>query len=729
MKDGFTSFRIVPSREQWLRALAVPPDWKRTVVIPLPPDLNETNLERLNAVAQDLADRGGATICPVDAVISVGTRGKMAADFFSWLTGSPHLPAELGERSLGSIQRHCSDKSNVLISCDKDFAAFGLTEISSALGKLKVNFGYIYAFDTESALIAAFKAAFEPDSSERANYLINAMSRLNIDEDFGELHVAAGASITAERMQELLVRRAHFKVIFSHGNGFDYNLGKAVLCCIPGTIPVLNDPLLFSCFQTGECTRSGQQRVGVDVIQSEVLLMATCWGVLDGSIGLDYARTAYGRLIAGSGVWSLMATATAWTAAPHDWLRIQHVLSNSPTLGEATRRLNHELDSVHATFLLFGNPRVTLKTIPNGKACVEIHEANEIRDLPSGFRMLQVKASSQSDFAVYIVRSEAGSASGHADFATSAHLPRGTLAAFSETTLTIQTAPVQRLGPRPGMKTYARLCHNIAIVERLLPGLLQSQDQSLLAQRIATLSRRSVMLGRWMENRETENGIVLFEEEYGGLIALHDEWLSVAQGVVSEWLAWSTGQPAARFIMDVWRSEFRQVKVAEGPRCQVCAKPTRNQLYASLAFALPERTLSLCRICSTKSDFPSAFHLSIDMRKIIEREDQFEVLASLVNGCDDPALMAAAIFLMSANRVWPACVWQQEATWIKQRETMELNCTIPKPEGMVPGAHWIVILGLFDGAPFTHCTKVHFLRDAEPGTSLLPPSAFSKLYD
>jgi hypothetical protein len=724
MKDGFTSFRICRSREEWLQALSVPPDWEHASVIPLPPELDESTLERLNAVARGLADRG-ARACPVDAVIAVGTRGRTAAAFFAWLTESPILNAEPGDLALNSIERLCGNKSNVLISCDKDFDAFGLTEISSTLGKLKVNFGFIYAYDMESALIAAFKAAFEPNSSKRANYLINAMSRLDIDKTFGALHVAGGTGLTADRMHELLVYPAHIKTIVAHGNGFDYNLGKAVLCCISGTIPVLNDPMLFSCFQNGECVKSAQHRVGVDLIQSDVLLMATCWGVFDGAVGLDYARTAYARLITGSGVWSLIATATAWTAAPQDWLRIQHALSESRTQGEATRRLNQILDPLHATFLLFGNPLANLQTTPNNRVCFEMDGPDDIHELTSGFQLLRIKPGPQSPYAIYVVKGEQGSASGHAEFAKAEDVADGTLLAFSENTLTLESAPVHRMGPRPGMETYARLCRNVAMVERLLPAFEGFQDKSRLAQRIATLKHQSSTLGRWLENRETGNGYALFEEEYGGIAALHEEWLSAAQSVISEWLAWSTEGPAARFVVDVWRQEFRRVLVAEGPRCEVCRKPTRNQIYVPLIEPLPERTLTLCRICSTKSDLPSTFELSINVPKIIDEGNRYRVSASLENGSHHSTLLGSAMYLMTANRVWPECVWQRKAVWMKEQETLELDCAIPKPEARTPAAHWFVILGLFDGAPFTHCTKVHISGDTKPGTSLLATSALS----
>lgn len=718
MRDWLLTFRVCSSWDEWLQALSVhrDTDEQAPLTIPLPPKVDRSCIEHLEKAARVLVERGGAQICPVDAIISVGDRGETAARLFAWLTGSPVLYPETGDGVLDSIVDLCAGKSNVLISCDKDFDRFGLSEFSSALGKHNVNFGFIYPYDTESAVIAAFKAALDPyPSDSAANCLINPLSWLNVDRVFEDLHLAAGATITAERMQEILALPAHIKMIIAHGNGFDYNLGQTVLCCIDGAIPLIHDPMLFPCFQTGVCLRPTQSRFAMNHIRADFLLMATCWGVLDGATGLDYARTAYSPLVAGSGVWALMTTASPWTSAPQDWLRIHNALSKSHTQGEAARRLNQLVDPLHATFLLFGNPCARLRATPYRRLQLNmnVNVPYPAQELLPGFQLLRIEPSVLSHYAAYVPKGEHDSLLGRAEFAKADESADDTLIAFCETRLTLEYAPVEGLGPRPGMETYAHLTRNVGMVEHLLPAFGQRPDELTLAGRITNLKRQSLALGRFLENRETGNGHMLFEEEFASIAAIHGEWLSSAQSVTSTWLTWSTKGPAAGFIVDIWRPEFRQTSVAEGPRCDVCRKLTRNQIYTCLTAPLPERTLTLCRLCSTKSDMPSIFELSIDIQKIIHEKNWFHVYASLGNESDHPGLLCSAMFFMSAYRVWPECISLQSATWMGIQETAQLDFAIPKPEPTTPGAHWFVMIGLFDGAPFTHCTQIRI--PGEPG--------------
>jgi hypothetical protein len=714
MRDWLLTLRVCSSWDEWLQALSVrrDTDEQDSLTLPLPPQVDRSCIEHVKKAISILGERGGAHICPVDAVISVGERGETAARLFAWLTGSPVLYPETGDGALDNIVDLCTGKSNVLISCDKDFNQFGLSELSSTLGKLNVNFGFIYPYDTESAVIAAFKAAHDPYPTDSvANYLINPLSWLEVDRVFDNLHLAIGATITTDRMQEILALPANIKMIVAHGNGFDYNLGQTVLCCIDGAIPVIHNPMLFPCFQTGVCLRSSQSRFSMNHIQADFLLMATCWGVFDGA-ELDYTRTAFSPLVVGSSVWALMTTAGPWTSAPQDWLRIHNALSHSYTHGEAARRLNHLVDPLHATFFLFGNPCAKLCAAPYRRLQLNmsVNVPSPTPELLPGFQLLQIEPSVLSNYAAYVPEGDLNSQLGRAEFAKAEASADGTLIAFCDTRLTIAHAPVEELGPRPGMETYARLTRNVGMVEHLLPAFGQGTNEMTLAGSIANLKRKSVALGRFLENREIGNGHMLLKEEFASIAAIHNEWLSCAQSITSTWLTWSTKGPAAGFIVDIWRPEFRQTSVAEGPRCDVCRKSTRNQFYTCLTTPLPERTLTLCRICSTKSDKPSSFELSIDFQQIIYEKNCFYVYASLGNESDHPSLLCSAMFLMSAYHVWPECISLQSAAWMSIKETAQLDFAIPKPEFTTPGAHWFVMIGLFDGAPFTHCTQIHISR-------------------
>jgi hypothetical protein len=226
------------------------------------------------------------------------------------------------------------------------------------------------------------------------------------------------------------------------------------------------------------------------------------------------------------------------------------------------------------------------------------------------------------------------------------------------------------------------------------------------------------LLGQWLQNRRAGNGHVLFEQELRGVAALHDEWLSVAQLVTGTWLRWCTKGPAAQFVVDAWRPAFRRTSVADGPQCDVCGKSTRSQTYTCVAGSLPERTLTLCRICSTKSDLPSKFELSISLREIVHAGEWFRVLGTLENRSDSPALLSTAMFFMAANRVWPESVAQQEPVWIRAQQTLRLD--LPTPQSIIQGDHWFVVIGLFDCAPFTYCTKVQITQNSGQETSLYP---------
>lgn len=699
-------FESVRSMREWRRRTARPaePGTNRTT-IPLPPGISERLPQRLDTFLGRFRRVGGARACPVEAVLGAGPFGLVAARLFAHLTGAAPPRAAPVHALEARVARRAQSGLSLVICADPSLGEGGLNRLALAMrGALRAP-GMIYAVDIDSAVMQAVKAAYTPAKPPNGDtWLVDTVTRGWSDLSAPGWRATPAHLLTANQIGAALRNVAlPIKAVLTHGNGFDFDLGEAVMCGFAtDVIPRSASPAMFSCLHTGACLRVQQTRLHPGDLDAEVLILASCTGVLDAPAEVDLSVTAFAGFAASPDVRSIITTAHYWVAAPEAGLRLLEAVAGSQSLGELVVRLNTGLDPfARSAFLLFGNPEAPAPRpadLKTRRLDSEALQAGLI--LAPGLHRIAGPADGARRCLIVL---GGGSDPPRVRFATAAEPSDALLIFNSEPVYLLEEHPEQ--APALADQTLARAQAFLRFCDQLLPTLA---DPEVVHQRRAEASDlidRARSLERATEEHRAGTLQVATTQERALLHMLDADSDQLSRALVKHFRDWSVGGPMARFLVSVWRSVHRQVRLISGRACPTCQAPLREPVYDALD-GHGGRRLVFCPSCSTVADIPHERTLTVTIRSYQLHADQIDLAAEIA--CEEhcQVQICAAAFLMSRYEVWTESAGPVQLRRPTPGDTWFMSATLEKPNSPLLGEHWLVLVGLIDGVPFTAARKV-----------------------
>lgn len=691
----------------WRERTATPAPQCDVTCVPLPPGCTPHLEARLNSLVCRLRTTDRVDSCSVETVIGIGTFGEIAARLFTYLTDSSLYLLEKPYGFTTQLNKFGNQCSSLLVCLDTELGSGALNAASLALQGAGARIGFVYANDVDSAVLYAFKASFPlPDRDNDSFLLIDSMTRSTRNISLPGWRSISTSDLEAAHAASLLSDpTSTMKGILTHGNGFDYQLGEAVLCGLETEeIPHLNHPAMFPCFHTGKCLRTKQTRILPQELIANVLILASCLGVMDGPPGIDISSTAFHALMRGANVWSMINTAHYWVASPEVGLQMLAAVGSSDTLGSLVHCLDKVLDPLASSaFLLFGNPNATITQRPLAQIKIDSKILSVGISLSPGLYRLYT----EQDACPPIIL-----VTGTADKEPVMRVSRDTdskrsdsiiLMAGSELCLKIPTAKKSALG--------------IAEIEATAQGLLHFAEQFLLeltTRDIAdnyrafsfTLRNNSRALARAFRERGPEGIVILTNDEAVLLQLLYTDLSRLGNDLTVTYRDWCIGENKPRFLLSVWQAHYEQVAVEFGKSCTQCGAPMREHIYKGLNPVSGDRRISHCPLCSLRSDLPLGLPLTLTVKGLDEDIDHFNLRVSVTQNGLKTMQLSSAAFLMSGYAVWRESASEVKIGYRNSGESWDLQMKIMKPPETLIGDHWFVLIGLADGTPYAVAHKV-----------------------
>ncbi len=696
----------IRSMRDWRHRTATPvePGTDRTT-IPLPPGTSERLPERLNTLLNRLQRVGGARVRPVEVIFGAGPFGSVAARLFAHLTGVVPPRASPTNSLAARVSRRVQSGSSLVICADHSLGEGGLNRLALAMRGARRAPGLIYAVDLDSAVMQAVKAAFPPAIPPKGDtWLVDSVTRSSSDLSVPGWRASPSHLLNPKEIGAALRNTAlPTKAMFTHGNGFDFDLGKAVLCGFAtDVIPRANSPAMFPCLHTGACLRGGQTRLHPRDLEAEVLILASCLGVLDAPAELDLRMTAFAGLALSPDIRSIITTAHYWVAAPEAGLRLLEAVACAQTLGELVTRLNTGLDPfARSAFLLFGNPEAPSPRQADLMTWQVDSEALQGEStLAPGLHQIAGPADGPRRRLVVL-----------GNELTSPRVRFATAAQRSDTMLILNAEPVSLRAehldhaPASADRTQARAQAFLRFCDQLLPASADAEAMRQLRSEAWDLLNRARALERAMEERRFGTLEVVTTPEYTLLHALDTDSDRLCYALVEQYCEWSVGSSMARFLVSAWRSGHRQERITLGNVCPVCRAPLREHVYSAFD-SEGDRRLVLCSSCSTVADMPDGRALTVEICGYQDQHDRFELTTRFTHGEPCDAQICAAVFLMSRYEVWPESASPVQLRRLVPGDTWTMRSTLSKPSSPLLGEHWFVLIGVFEGVPFTASRKV-----------------------
>lgn len=696
----------IRSMREWRRRTAKPAKLREgRMIIPLPPCISEKQPELLDTLLNGFRHVGGACPRPVTSILGSGPFGAVAARLFAHLTGSVPPRIVPLHTFQARVERYAQSGSSLLICADPSLGEGGLNWLAHGLRGRHQAPGIIYAMNFDGAVMQAVKAAFTPAMPTNADtWLVDAMTCGSSDLSApGWRATPANLLSVSQTKAALRNTTVPIKAIFTHGNGFDFDLGETVLCGIAtDIIPYTDSRAMFPCFHTGTCLRVGQTRLHPDDIYADVLVMAACLGVLDAPTEVDLSVTVFAELTASPHVRSIITTAHFWVAAPEAGLRLLEAIADSHTLGELVSRLNTGLDPFdRSAFLLFGNPEAPTPEPAHLKT-----RQIDAGTLQAGLTLepnLHRIAGPAEGARRYLIVLGGEPDPPQVRFAISAGRPDTLLIFNAEPVALHATNPDQN--PVPADQIQARAQAFIRACDQLLPAMVNEDVKDQCRTRASDLLHRARAFERAMEERRTGTIEVMHAREFILLRALNADSDQLCYALVKHYRDWSVGGPVARFLTSVWRSTHRQVQLLSGIVCFVCRAPMRKHVYAEID-GNGTRRLTLCPNCSTVADMPNDQAPITTIYSYEEHADRFDLSVGVTNEEPREAQICAVTFLMSRYQVWPESASTVQLQHLAPNETWTMKSVLKKTDLSLAGEHWFALIGLIDGVPFMTTRKI-----------------------
>lgn len=694
------------SMREWRRRTETPADpGADRMIIPLPPGISERLPERLDTLLGRLRRVGGARACPVEAILGAGPFGAVAARLFAHLTGAAPPRASPASALGARVARRAQSGSSLMVCADPSLGEGGLNRLAFALRRAPRAPGLIYAVDIDGAVMQAVKAAFTPATPLGGDtLLVDAMTRGSSALSAPGWHATSPRLLSIDQIGPALRSTAlPIKAVLTHGNGFDFDLGEAVLCgFVNDVIPRADSLAMFPCLHTGTCLRVKQTRLHPGDLDAEVLILASCLGVLDAPAEVDLSVTVFAQLAAGPDVRSIITTIHYWVAAPEAGLRLLEAVAGTQTLGELVVRLNSNLDPfARSAFLLFGNPEAPAP----GPAHLNTKRL-DAEALQAGSRLapgLYRIAGPADEARRCILVLGDGLDPPQVRVANSAEQSEALLI-FNAEPVTLREEHPDR-APALADRIHARAKALLKFCDQLLPTLADANAALQRRAEALDLLNRARALATAMEERRAGTLEVVTIQECGLLHALDANSDRLCGALVEHYRDWSVGGPMARFLMSVWRSVYRQRRLIFGRACPACQTPLREPVYDAID-GDGGRRLAFCSSCSTVADMPDDQALTVTIRSYREHPDSFELAAEIAHEGPYEARICTAAFLMSRYKVRLETAGPVQLRRLVPGDTCIMTSTLRKSGSSSLGEHWFVLIGLIDGVPFTAARRV-----------------------
>jgi hypothetical protein len=294
-----------------------------------------------------------------DHVVLGLAEGIPAAEKMSALTGRELVTAD---DPIGGFASVASSAASCVISAGRGLTSGVMRHVARSAAVHGVEVGYLYGWaGEESSLRHAERTATYRQRFSRGTLLWS---------EFGGLPSFTGARqpievvTDGEAVPEALRRGHRLVCIESHGNGVDAPLGSSYQLCARRalTAPPVSGASL-PCLHGGPCIRSGdgrhdeERQVSPAAIAADVMVWATCWGVLAADAAFDPAASIARVLALDAAIGAILTTTTAITSSPARLLLIASLLRRGASVGAVATRLNRIEDrGALAPWLVVGDP-------------------------------------------------------------------------------------------------------------------------------------------------------------------------------------------------------------------------------------------------------------------------------------------------------------------------------------------------------------------------------------
>jgi hypothetical protein len=541
-----------------------------------------------------------------DLIIASGD-GVIAAEAFGHATGRPVLRVRNAAEIVNVIAAPSAPRT-ITIAGGSTLTTSDVERTMRASAAQDVPVGFLPGwFGAEAASRWVEKIVSHQWSRPASSLLWSAFGRLAPLQ--GRTSTVTVLPTDALDLSERLRERYTILAIATHGNGVDAPLGRAVLCSLAADSTVTHGPFL-PCGSGGPClrdrpdSRGELDRIDPAGISSDILIWATCWGVLCADAIFDPSRSLAARFIESPECAALLTSYR--DIRPDDaHLVLASALAHAGTpLGAIVLALNATSDCrTEVPWILLGDPAAALDaTGPRSAPTIAAGAPPAPANIGPGYFRLELADNTAMVFAGPVD----GEALGPSNLWLRPVPGSGSAAGLL-------------LSEQPRTITFEGYRHHLDVTAgRVLAAIWGSSDDLRFARSFIELAGASSDDGAGMkemlDKRLQSNAAALsLRDREAALSGPHAPLQALAEREVTNWSALNRRihDSLHTFLTGIagvlhhtyWRFPPRRESIESGARCPTCQAPTHRD---RLVFVEPpgERAMQRCARCGVVADTP-----------------------------------------------------------------------------------------------------------------------------